>query len=269
MGELQFGDKMDPKLMGTDKDKVFPRGEVLVRGPNVFQGYFKNEEETKVALDDEGWLHTGDVGMWLQGGQLKIIDRKKNIFKLSQGEYVAPEKIENVYKKSKFVENIFVYGDSLQHQLVAIVVPDVIASVPWLQENLPQHVGAAAEQGAMAAATLSKAAPASSKMDRDAKPESASDAVVEVTPRADVGREKLTALCADPAYRKAILEELRSMGKQAGLHGFENIKHMYLEPVPFTVESGLITATFKSKRPALRDYYRETIDRLYEDLMPT
>uniref|UniRef100_A0A8C1V5Q3 Arachidonate--CoA ligase n=1 Tax=Cyprinus carpio TaxID=7962 RepID=A0A8C1V5Q3_CYPCA len=99
-------------------------GEVCVKGSNVFQGYLKDPERTSEAIDKDGWLHTGDIGKWLPNGTLKIIDRKKHIFKLAQGEYIAPEKIENIYIRSDPVAQVFVHGDSLQACLVGIVVPD-------------------------------------------------------------------------------------------------------------------------------------------------
>eukprot|EP01104_Vermistella_antarctica_P009554 TRINITY_DN2470_c1_g2_i2.p1 TRINITY_DN2470_c1_g2~~TRINITY_DN2470_c1_g2_i2.p1 ORF type:complete len:618 (+),score=55.64 TRINITY_DN2470_c1_g2_i2:396-2249(+) len=101
-----------------------PCGEVCVRGPNVTSGYYEDEEKTKAAIDLKGWFHTGDIGSWTESGLLKIIDRKKNIFKLSQGEYLAPEKIESVLVTASYVAQAFVYGDSLQSFLVAVVFPD-------------------------------------------------------------------------------------------------------------------------------------------------
>uniref|UniRef100_A0A8C9JN64 Long-chain-fatty-acid--CoA ligase n=1 Tax=Panthera tigris altaica TaxID=74533 RepID=A0A8C9JN64_PANTA len=110
-------------------------GEVCVKGPNVFKGYLKDPAKTAEVLDKDGWLHTGDIGKWLPNGTLKIIDRKKHIFKLAQGEYIAPEKIENIYVRSEPVAQVFVYGESLQAFLIAIVVPDVEMLCPWAQKR--------------------------------------------------------------------------------------------------------------------------------------
>ncbi|XP_068444860.1 long-chain-fatty-acid--CoA ligase 1a isoform X2 [Clinocottus analis] len=110
-------------------------GEVCVKGPNVFQGYLKDPERTAEAIDKDGWLHTGDIGKWLPSGTLKIIDRKKHIFKLAQGEYIAPEKIETAYSLSDPVAQVFVHGESLKACLVGIVVPDPDFLPIWIKKQ--------------------------------------------------------------------------------------------------------------------------------------
>ncbi|XP_037388872.1 long-chain-fatty-acid--CoA ligase 1a isoform X1 [Pygocentrus nattereri] len=188
-------------------------GEVCVKGPNVFQGYLKDPEKTAEAIDKDGWLHTGDIGKWLLNGTLKIIDRKKHIFKLAQGEYIAPEKIENVYTQSDPVAQIFVHGDSLQACLVGIVVPDPDFLPGWAKKR---------------------------------------------------GLEgSYTELCKSKELKKAILEDIVRLGREAGLKSFEQVRDIVLHPEMFSVQNGLLTPTLKAKRTELRNYFREHIDQLY------
>ncbi|XP_077974330.1 long-chain-fatty-acid--CoA ligase 1-like isoform X2 [Styela clava] len=122
------------KLVDVPEKNYFAKdnkGEVCVKGTSLFSGYYKDEEKTKQAIDEDGWLHTGDVGQFLPDGQLKIFDRSKHIFKLAQGEYIAPEKIEQIYVQSAPVAQVFVHGDSLKASLVVICVPDPETVEGW------------------------------------------------------------------------------------------------------------------------------------------
>ncbi|CAL5433358.1 unnamed protein product [Camellia sinensis] len=120
--------------MGYDALSRTPRGEICIRGDTLFSGYYKREDLTKEVLID-GWLHTGDVGEWQPNGSMKIIDRKKNIFKLSQGEYVAVENLENVYGSVTGIDSIWVYGNSFESFLVAVVNPNKQVLERWAEEN--------------------------------------------------------------------------------------------------------------------------------------
>lgn len=111
-----------PDLGYSCNDKPCPRGEIMLRGPQIFRGYYKNDEKTLETFDKDGFFHTGDVGMIDSVGRIHIIDRVKNFFKLAQGEYVAAEKIENIYSsKSSLLNQIFVHGDSTETFLVGII----------------------------------------------------------------------------------------------------------------------------------------------------
>ncbi len=98
-------------------------GEILTRGPHVMLGYYKNPEATAEIIDSEGWLHTGDIGCLVDGKYLKITDRKKEIFKLSAGKYIAPQVIENLLKECEYFDNAFVFGEN-EKFASAIIVPN-------------------------------------------------------------------------------------------------------------------------------------------------
>ena len=103
----------------------FGTGELCVKGPILFAGYFNDPENTANIIDKDGWLHTGDVATILdRTNSFKIVDRVKEIFKLQQGEYIAPTKLEAVYSRCQYVSQICVYGNSLQNFIIGIIVPN-------------------------------------------------------------------------------------------------------------------------------------------------
>lgn len=105
------------------KNKPQPQGEIWIRGPSVMEAYYKNEKETEAAFGPDGWFRTGDIGEWDKNGHLNVIDRKKNLIKTLNGEYIALEKLESVYRSATVVANICVYADSQKSKPVAIIVP--------------------------------------------------------------------------------------------------------------------------------------------------
>ena len=95
--------------------KIAEDGEILTRGPHVMQGYYRDEEETKKVIDEQGWLHTGDVGELSEDGFLRITDRKKDLFKLSTGKYVTPQPLENKLRTYPLIEEVMVLGNGRKH----------------------------------------------------------------------------------------------------------------------------------------------------------
>lgn len=132
-----------PDMEYFASDKPFPRGELVIRSGSQFREYFRNEEETAKAVDAEGWFHTGDICTVDELGRFKIIDRKKNVLKLAQGEYISPERIENLYLANcSYLASAYVHGDSHQSFLVAIfgVAPDLFPQFASkvLGEKIPE-----------------------------------------------------------------------------------------------------------------------------------
>uniref|UniRef100_A0ACD5VFD4 Uncharacterized protein n=1 Tax=Avena sativa TaxID=4498 RepID=A0ACD5VFD4_AVESA len=199
--------------MNYDALASTPRGEICIKGETLFSGYYRREDLTQEVLVD-GWFHTGDIGEWQPDGSMKIIDRKKNIFKLSQGEYVAVENLENIYGVVSAIDSIWVYGNSFESFLVAVVNPNKEALESWAAGN-----GISGD---------------------------------------------FEALCENPKAKEYILAELSKTGKEKKLKGFEFVRAVHLDPVPFDMERDLITPTYKRKRPQLLKYYQGAIDNMYK-----
>ncbi|MCJ1313797.1 long-chain fatty acid-CoA ligase [Agyrium rufum] len=126
MGEMPSS--IEIKLVDFDEAGYFtasspPQGEIWIRGAPIIQEYYENEQETKEALTPDGWFKTGDIGEFDSRGLLRLIDRKKNLVKTQNGEYIALEKLESVYRTATVVANICVYADPQKAKPIAIVVP--------------------------------------------------------------------------------------------------------------------------------------------------
>jgi long-chain acyl-CoA synthetase len=113
--------------------KIATDGEILAKGPNIMQGYYKNKKETEATIKD-GWLYTGDIGVFDQDGFLMITDRKKHLFKTSAGKYIAPTPIENIFLASKYIDQFVLIGDRRMF-LTALIVPDFEALKEYADSN--------------------------------------------------------------------------------------------------------------------------------------
>ncbi|EXJ83095.1 long-chain acyl-CoA synthetase [Capronia coronata CBS 617.96] len=118
--EIKLVDFPDAGYYSTNKP---PQGEIWIRGPSVTEGYWQNEQETREAITDDGWFKTGDIGEFNANGHLRIIDRKKNLVKTLNGEYIALEKLESAYRTSPIVGNICVFAAEDKARPIAIIVP--------------------------------------------------------------------------------------------------------------------------------------------------
>ena len=120
--EIKLVDASDAGYFSTNNP---PQGEIFVRGPAVFQGYYKRPDLDKEAFTEDGWFKTGDVGQWNTDGTLTVIDRLKNLVKLSGGEYIAIEYLESIYKSCPLVQNgaIIVNSDHSQPMMVVVAHP--------------------------------------------------------------------------------------------------------------------------------------------------
>jgi len=232
--EVRLHDVPEMGYMHTNEP---PTGEICLRGPCIFKGYYKNKRATDETIVD-GWLHTGDIGRWNPSGTLSVIDRKKNIFKMSQGEYIAAEKVEGVYGKAAAVGQIWIYGNSFQSFVLAVVVPNVGAVKAHLQDLGKWK-------------TLEKS-------------------IIEEGKQEDLDEFELFSKIAK-AEEKVVKDFVKASLKttEKALKGFEKARDIILElnvdkeGNGFNVDNDCLTPTFKLRRPFLLKKYREILQKCY------
>lgn len=203
-----------------------PQGELLLRGPQIFPRYYKNPEATADSFDEQGWFKTGDVASMDSRGRILIVDRVKNFFKLAQGEYVTPERIENTYLSvCSFLNQMYAHGDSLRTYLVGVAGVDPVAFMGYLSRNKKL-------------ATLAHLP-------------------------IDQALKKLNEEM--PELKRLILKEMESHVKTEGLQGFEKLHNVKFMVEPLKIEDDTITPTMKIKRNIASRYFKDVFAELYNE----
>ena len=211
----------------TDTPGKTPQGEILIRGKPVLKEYYNNPEETKKALTEDGWFKTGDIGEFDEDGHLKVIDRVKNLVKMQGGEYIALEKLEAVYRGAHTVGNIMVHADPNHSRPIAVIMPN-------------------------------------------------EKALVEEAKKLGVDEHNMYH---DKKVNSFVLKDLQTVGRHGGLTGIEIVAGVVItdeewtpasvsflepyssrEPEANGYSKGLVTATQKLNRRALRDTFKDGID---------
>lgn len=212
-----------PSLGYTLADPRGPSGELEICGAQIFSHYYKNGEETENALS-LGWLRSGDVArIDCKTGRIYIIDRVKSFLKLAQGEYVSPEKVENVYLLANpLLTQCFVHGDSMQHFLVAVVGVDPIKVRDFVREKCHNK---------------------------------------NLENSRDLTDLEILEIVNRPQNRSRLLRELNA--NVSGLHGFELIQNLYVEYEPLRLDREVVTPTVKIRRPIAARFFREQIETMY------
>ena len=192
--------------------KIGENSEILLKGPTITKGYYKRDNLNAEAFTADGYFHTGDAG-YLKDGELYITERIKDLFKTSNGKYVAPQAVEAKLLVDKYVEQIVIIAD--QRKFVsALIVP----AYSFLEEYAREH---------------------------------------------NIPFDGRNDLCTNPKIIKMLTERINTL--QQGLAGYEQVKRFTLLTKPFTMESGELTNTLKSRRGVIYKNYADVIEEMYKE----
>jgi long-chain acyl-CoA synthetase len=206
---------------------VGQKGLVLIRGPQVMQGYYRNPEATAKAIDPDGWFDSGDLGMVTKDNDLIITGRAKDTIVLSNGENIEPQPIEDACLRSKYISQIVLVGQD-QKSLGALIVPDLEALTAWAQtQNLSINLPTTNDDGV--------------------KPST--------LPALELNSSQINDLFRD--------ELSREVKNRPGYRADDKIATIKLIVEPFSIDNGLLTQTLKIRRPVVMERYHGMIDEMF------
>ena len=192
--------------------KIGPNSEILLKGPTITPGYYHRDSINAEAFDADGFFRTGDAG-YMKDGELYLKERIKDLFKTSNGKYIAPQMVESMMLVDKYIDQVAVVAD--QRKFVsALIVPEFRLVEKWADDH-------------------------------------------------GVKYDSRESLCNNPEVKKMIMERLETL--QQGLASYEQVKRITLLPHHFSMESGELTNTKKTKRSVIYKNYKDIIDKMYED----
>ena len=192
--------------------KIGENDEILLKGPTITRGYYKRETLNKESFTEDGYFRTGDAG-YIRDGELFLTERIKDLYKTSNGKYIAPQAVESKLLVDKFIEQIVVIAEERKF-VSALIVP----AYPMLEEYAREY---------------------------------------------NIPFEGREDLCRNAKIIKMLAERIDTL--QQGLAGYEQVKRFTLLTSPFTMESGELTNTLKTRRPVVIKNYAEIIEQMYND----
>lgn len=226
------------KALPFIEDRVAEDGEILLRGRSVFKGYYKDPEATRAILDEDGWLHTGDVGRKDADGFVFILDRKKHIIITSGGKNITPSNLENAIKaQDSLISNVHAHGDRRSY-CSALITVHPLEAIDWARER--GLAGDPAEAEAMRLSLLANPL---------ARPPGLAELMTRVT--------------SQPELRERIVQAVRRANRD--LARVEAIKRIHILERDFSLEEDEITPTLKVKRKNIEKKFAEMFDRMYSD----